>query len=250
MKASPLRALQGAVLAIGSPLGWLAIRMFDGADPLLELTWRGGVYLYMLVGTVTVFAAFGWYVGRQEEHHRETSLHDSVTGLYNARYFRRRLEEELAFAGRHARPLSLLMGDLDFFKRVNDVHGHAVGDEVLAGVGAAFMKLRRRGDTVARVGGEEFAVILPDTDLAEATHVAERLRKAVAALPFSVASTGRHFVVTMSLGAVAAPLGRGISATELFEAADAAMYRAKGAGRNCVSAAAADLHVPPMVASA
>ena len=240
MKLSLRRALQGAVLALGSPLGWLALRLAGGADAGPELTAHAGVYLYMLVGTVAAFAAFGAYVGLQEEREHETALHDALTGLYNARYFHRRLVEEQAFAVRHGRPLSLIIADLDLFKLVNDRYGHATGDRVLEAVGGAFMKIRRRGDTVARIGGEEFAVLLPETDLAEAMHAAERLRVAVAALSFSVDAASRHFSITMSFG-VATMAGAGeIPAERLFEQADAAMYRAKQAGRNAVVAATAE----------
>lgn len=229
-----MRALQGFVLSAVSPAGWLALQWFDGADPWLQLVWHPGVYVYMLVGTALAFSSFGWYVGRQEEQFREHSLHDSLTRLYNRRYFWHRLGDELGFAERHERPLSLLVGDLDLFKNVNDTYGHPVGDRVLSAVADAMMGLRRRGDTVARVGGEEFAVILPETDTAEAVRVAERLREAVAALSFEVHGAARPFTVTMSFGVVTSVPGRPMPADAVFRAADLAMYRAKQAGRDCV----------------
>ena len=236
MRRPPIRALQGLALSLGSPLGWLMLRWLDGANLWLELTWRPGVYLYLLIGTALVFGGFGWYVGRQEEWHRENSLHDALTNLYNTRYFWQRLDDERAFAVRHARPLALLIGDIDWFKRVNDSYGHIVGDQVLAGVAGALMQLRRRGDTVARVGGEEFAVILPETDLPEAVHVAERLREAVAALRFKPGGAAHApFSVTMSFGAVAVAPDEVRAAGALYDRADTAMYRAKRAGRNCVA---------------
>lgn len=234
MKKHWVRALQGLALSVLSPLGWLLLQWLGGADPWLQLVWRPGVYVYLLVGTALAFGSFGWYVGWQEEQFREHALHDPLTGLYNRRYFWRRLGDELAFAERHGRALSLLIGDLDFFKRVNDTYGHPVGDRVLAAVANALMALRRRGDTVARVGGEEFAVILPETDGAEARRVAERLRDAVAALSFEVHGAGQEFGITISFGAVTADPGTAMAADAVFKAADLAMYRAKQAGRNCV----------------
>ncbi len=235
MKKPLVRALQGLALSVGSPLGWLALQWFYGDNPWLELVWHPGVYLYMLVGTAFVFSSFGWYVGWQEEQFLENSLHDALTGLYNPRYFWRRLRDELAFATRHQHTLALLMGDIDLFKNVNDTYGHAAGDQVLSAIAGVLMKLRRRGDTVARVGGEEFAVILPETDLAEAAQVAERLREAVGELQFEFDRAGRKsFVVTISFGAAATSGQDSLSAEELFQRADAALYRAKQAGRNRV----------------
>jgi len=239
MKKSAVRRLQGLALAAGGPLGWLALQALGGADARHELLERPGVYLYMLFGTALAFAGFGWYAGASEESYREKSLHDALTGLYNSRYFWARLEDESAFASRHGRPLALLVGDLDLFKRVNDTRGHAAGDRVLATVAGALMGGRRRGDTVARVGGEEFAVILPETGLDEAVQVAERLRAAVAALRFEYGGPRvKDLTTTMSFGAAVSLPERPLTAGGLFERADAAMYRAKLAGRNRVVAAA------------
>jgi diguanylate cyclase (GGDEF)-like protein len=236
MKRPYVRALQGVALSVASPLGWLLLRWLDDANLWLELVWRPGIYVYLLFGTAAAFAGFGWYVGRQEERHRENSLHDVLTRLYNVRYFWSRLEDEHGFAVRHRRPLALLIGDIDWFKKVNDKWGHAAGDRVLAAVAGALMRLRRRGDTIARIGGEEFGVILPDTDLREATEVAERLREAVAALRFdSGFRSAAPYSVTMSFGAVALPLDEPQTMQTLYERADAAMYAAKRAGRNRVA---------------
>ena len=249
MRKPLVRALQGVALSAGSPLGWLIVRVLHGVDPWLELLSNAGVYVYMLLGTALAFAGFGGYVGVQEALRLEESLHDALTGLYNTRYFWRHLREELAFAARHQRPLALLIGDIDRFKRVNDTWGHAEGDRVLAAVAAALMERRRRGDTLARVGGEEFAVILPETDLAEAQQVAERLREGVAAL--RLGPQARTPAVTMSFGAVASAPERPLAAGTLYELADAAMYEAKEQGRDRVVAREAPrMAVPVPVAAA
>ena len=245
MRRPHIRALQGLVLSVGSPLGWLLLRWLDGANLFLELVWRPGIYIYLLFGTAAAFAGFGWYVGRQEERYRDFSLHDSLTGLYNTRYFRQRLEEEHGFALRHRRPLALLVGDLDWFKNINDQRGHVAGDRVLAAVAGALMRGRRRGDTIARIGGEEFGMILPETGLAEALQVAERLREAVAALRFDAGfRSGQPYGITISFGAVVLALEPPETVQSLYERADAAMYAAKRAGRNCI-ATGATAPVPP-----
>lgn len=244
-----VRALQGLALSAGSPLGWLLLRWLGGAHPWIELVWHPGVYLYMLLGTAAVFGAFGWYVGRQEALHRDNSLHDALTGLYNTRYFWQRFGDERAFAERHGRPLALLIGDIDLFKKVNDTWGHVAGDRVLAEVARALMDLRRRGDTVARIGGEEFGVILPETDLAEAVRVAERLREAVGALRFDAGFRGDPYGVTMSFGAAAMGADERLTPEALYDRADTAMYAAKRAGRNRVSTGAAGYPAAPLAAA-
>lgn len=235
MKKPMTRALQGIALSTGAPLGWLALQWLGGHDLGAELSQRPGVYAYMFLGSALAFVGFGWYAGAREEHYRETSLHDGLTGLYNSRYFWGRLEDECSFAQRHGRSLALLIGDLDFFKRVNDTWGHQAGDRVLAAVAAALMQSRRRGDTVARVGGEEFAVLLPETALAEVGPVAERLRAAVAALRFSFPEPPVHdFSITASFGAAVSTPEAPLAPGDLFQRADAAMYRAKQGGRDRV----------------
>jgi len=233
MKKPMTRALQGASLAAVAPLGWMALQWLGGHDLGTELSQRPGAYVYMFFVSALAFTGFGWYAGAREEYHRENSLHDALTGLYNSRYFWGRLEDECSFAQRHGRPLALLIGDLDFFKRVNDTWGHQAGDRVLASVAAALMQARRRGDTVARVGGEEFAIILPETALAEARPVAERLRMAVAALRFSFERPEVHdFSIAISFGVAVSLPEAPLPAAELFRRADAAMYRAKQGGRD------------------
>ena len=162
------------------------------------------------------------------------ALTDPLTGLANRRAFQEALEAEVARVGRHGRPASLLFLDLDHFKAVNDSHGHAVGDEVLAGFSRVLRRGCRKGDLAARFGGEEFSILLPTTGRFPASLVAERIRKATEALPL-----GRmHPVqVTVSIGVASTEeLPEPREAAELLRRADAALYRAKTEGRNRVVA--------------
>jgi diguanylate cyclase (GGDEF)-like protein/PAS domain S-box-containing protein len=158
---------------------------------------------------------------------------DPLTGLANHRSFHERLGAETARARRSGAPLSLVVIDLDHFKRVNDTFGHPVGDEVLREVADRLREGARREDVIARVGGEEFAWLLPEADLAAATEAAERLRTRIRERPF--AGAGRQ---TASLGVASLGVGEGPPA--LLARADSALYRAKDGGRDAVAVAAPD----------
>jgi diguanylate cyclase (GGDEF)-like protein/PAS domain S-box-containing protein len=155
---------------------------------------------------------------------------DALTGLANRGAFEERLIAELADAQRHGRPLGVLLADVDHFKAVNDTHGHQAGDAVLRAVGKMLAGGIRERDVAARFGGEEFAVVLPSTDLYGALEAAERLRAAIeVARPAGIA-------VTISVGVAAADDARPRAAHDLLAAADRALYRSKDEGRNRVSA--------------
>ena len=164
---------------------------------------------------------------------------DGLTALWNRSYFDQRLAAEFAEARRHARPLALVLCDIDHFKSVNDRFGHPFGDEVLA-LFASILSGGRASDIPCRYGGEEFGVILPATGTAEAVEVAERFRRA-----FEEHAWRRHpeLVLTASFGvAEMAAAGRPMSVADLVAAADAALYHAKLNGRNRVEAAFAPNH--------
>jgi diguanylate cyclase (GGDEF)-like protein len=154
---------------------------------------------------------------------------DSMTGLFNRRHFLSVAEAEWSRFQRYQRPLAMLAIDIDHFKSVNDRYGHAVGDEAIVAVANACQQGRRASDVVGRFGGEEFVMLLPETDLAQAMVVAERLREAVAAHVLHVHKV--QFKLTISVGVAQAILSMsGIDV--LLRAADQALYQAKAEGRN------------------
>jgi diguanylate cyclase (GGDEF)-like protein len=154
---------------------------------------------------------------------------DGLTGLFNHRHFQERLAHEFDRLGRFAEPVSLLLIDIDFFKKINDTYGHPVGDSVLRRVADIIRKTIRTVDIPARYGGEEFAVILAGTDAGGAVKMAERLRKSVSDTKFS--SGGNTFSITISIGI--STYSKDVKGKEaLIERADKALYDAKGSGRN------------------
>ncbi|MGE4529266.1 MAG: GGDEF domain-containing protein, partial [Rhodospirillaceae bacterium] len=167
----------------------------------------------------------------------EMATYDMLTGLLNWGAFHSALERELERARRYRHPLSLIFFDIDFFKRVNDTHGHPVGDEVLREIGRICPRMFRRTDISARYGGEEFAVILPETREPHAEELANRLRLAIAETP--IATSAGPIALTVSAGVLTwDPAQRDASKTELIAKVDAALYASKAAGRNRVTAVA------------
>jgi diguanylate cyclase (GGDEF)-like protein len=168
---------------------------------------------------------------RNAEQLERLATIDSMTGLFNRRHFLNQADAEWSRFQRYHRPLSMLMVDIDHFKEVNDRYGHAVGDEAIIAVAQACTGGKRQSDIVGRLGGEEFAVLLPETDLAQAAIVADRLRSSIAANVLVAHKV--HFKVTVSIGIAAASVSMsGIDV--LMRAADQALYQAKAQGRNCV----------------
>lgn len=162
---------------------------------------------------------------------------DGLTGIANRRYLDQFLVQQCEIARRYRAPLSLLIIDLDHFKRINDTFGHQAGDAVLRAVAGRVAETVRTADLVARYGGEEFAVVLPATSAAGALDSAERIRLAIAAAPTGV-SNGENIAVTVSVGVAAFHPGDEAGVEGLLRAADQALYAAKALGRNTVQAAA------------
>jgi len=164
------------------------------------------------------------------EEAQRLSITDGLTGLWNYRYFTMTIGKEIERSARFGRPLALLMLDLDRFKVVNDTYGHQRGDAVLVELAARVRGQVRDVDTVARYGGEEIVVILPETDVEGAVQAAERICDAVRRRPFGDMSEG-EVEVTVSIGAAVFPTHGG-SSTTLLRRADEALYEAKDAGRD------------------
>jgi diguanylate cyclase (GGDEF)-like protein/putative nucleotidyltransferase with HDIG domain len=176
---------------------------------------------------------------------QEEARVDPKTDLYNARHFAEALNEELARASRFGRPLSVVLGDLDLLRNINSTYGHLAGDDVLHGIADVIRAHTRDYDVAARLGGEEFAILLPETRRSEALELAERIREAVANTPFWAPSVDEHVTATLSVGVATFP-GDGITTIELVHAADLAAYRAKLQGRNRVVGASKDAVFVPV----
>ena len=161
---------------------------------------------------------------------------DTLTGLSNRSYFQNELRKFISIGSRYNRPFSLMMLDVDFFKRINDTYGHDVGDNVLKTVAQALMSHVRSHDVAARFGGEEFVILLPETPLNGAVAVAERIRMTVESCDFEPMGCNHH--VTISIGISEFP-SSGAEMDDLIKRADEALYRAKAEGRNRVCIAEA-----------
>jgi diguanylate cyclase (GGDEF)-like protein len=155
---------------------------------------------------------------------------DALTGLFNRRELNSRLHAEWGRFKRHGHPLSMIMFDIDFFKRVNDDHGHECGDRVLQMLGELVRRQQRRQDIACRFGGEEFVVLLPETGLDAAFTVAESLRSRVAKHPFRCGRS--RLAVRISLGVAGAAEHAPANEDDFVKVADLGLYRAKGEGRN------------------
>jgi two-component system cell cycle response regulator len=170
---------------------------------------------------------------RLYEDAKRMAITDGLTRIYNHRFFQELLEKEFKRAGRYKTVFSLIMLDIDFFKGVNDTYGHLLGDEILKEMANLFKGCIRTMDILARYGGEEFAILLPETDIESAVQTAERIRQAVEGHQFA-ASQGNPINLTVSQGVTAYPSPGVEKRSDIVAMADAALYEAKEAGRNCV----------------
>ena len=209
----------------------------DGAR-VTEAVLRDGMRFQLGAHTTVKFVHSDDLEAEYQRRLSQGALHEPLTGLYNRRHFADRLQGELAASLRHGRPLSLLLLDVDHFKRVNDAHGPLAGDEVLKMIAHVLTGAVRKEDVVARYGGEEFAILARETGLTGARALGERIRRAVERS--RCAWEVGELAVTVSVGVtVAAGLAQfepGRTAQQLVEAADRALHRAKQGGRNAVVA--------------
>ncbi|HZZ35652.1 MAG TPA: diguanylate cyclase, partial [Caulobacteraceae bacterium] len=178
------------------------------------------------------------YLRSNLDHSLELAVTDQLTGLHNRRYMTGQLDALMRRACAGGEPVSLLMIDIDHFKRVNDSFGHDVGDEVLSEFAIRLASNVRAIDLPVRHGGEEFVVVMPDTEMEDARRIAERIRLHVAGAPFRVMRGEELLSVTISIG-VASSAGADDGPAALLKRADEAMYEAKASGRNRVVARAA-----------
>jgi two-component system, cell cycle response regulator len=168
----------------------------------------------------------------------EMAITDQLTGLHNRRYMSRHLDNLVASAGKNHKPLAFVIMDIDYFKSVNDTYGHDIGDEVLKEFASRIAANVRGIDLACRYGGEEFVVVMPDTDVAFAYSVSERLRHSIETTPFRISRAPHALNLTISIG-IAGLEGADDSAEALLHRADQALYRAKKTGRNRVVSHAA-----------
>jgi len=168
----------------------------------------------------------------------ELAITDGLTGLFNRRYMETHLETLVEQAAVRGKPLAVLVVDIDYFKAINDGHGHDAGDDALREFAIRLRKAIRNIDLACRYGGEEFVIVMPETDMAVATTVAERLRRRIAGEPFVVQQGTRKLDVTISIG-IATLCDTADDAAAILKRADQALYRAKRDGRNRVVPAAA-----------
>ena len=226
----------GAGLSLGAPTGLLLIRELHAPRPVgAELLSDSLTYVYLLVGTAIVLTAFGYIVGLQADRLAALSQTDSLTGLANRRALSSLLEKELQRSVRYGTPASLLLIDVDGLKQVNDNEGHSAGDRVIQNVADAITEGLRETDFGARWGGDEFAIVAPNTTAEAALRSAERL---VARVSRKVGN-GRPYPATVSVGIATydPACANDCDLDGLVRAADEALYRAKGGGRNRVQAA-------------
>jgi len=199
----------------------------------LQLGILATVLLTLGIEALTIFRPMIRRIAAYTSEILRLATTDPLTELANRRSFQARFEEERDRALRYGRPLSLLMIDIDRFKEINDAHGHDAGDASLRSMAESFRQVLRKTDFAARLGGEEFVILMPETDLSNAAKFAERLRETVAGL--SIAFRKQQLNFTVSIGATLVG-GEGNSMTKALQDADRLMYRAKQNGRNCIVA--------------
>jgi len=232
-------ALAGGLLSAGAPVGLLGVRLARSQPGLRSKPFRRALreladdrasYMYVGTSTAVAFALFGYILGRQADRLAMLSETDVLTGLANARGLFERLEAELARSRRYHEPLALLLVDLDGLKRINDRHGHHAGDEAIRSLAAVIRFQLRESDVGARWGGDEFAVLAPNTSEHDAVALAERIRSSI-----SEQNAGSPLSGSVGVAAITpAEDGEFVDSAALMRAADAALYEAKRRGRNRV----------------
>ncbi len=226
MLARNVSLRESQVLSPGNLLTDLALACVGGAIAFL---WELGPWLVVLgvAPLILIHRALSIPALREE------AQVDAKTGLYNAKYFANALNDELRRARRFGRPLAVIMADLDGLRYINNTHGHLAGDAVLAAVGRIIREQVREYDVASRFGGEEFALLMPETTTHEGYVVAERIRKAVESAPIQIPTRVDPIYVTITAGVASYP-DDGYEPQQLLHAADVALYQGKASGKNRV----------------
>jgi len=193
------------------------------------------IVYFTVVGAVLggIHGSYVHIISSLHEKIRIQAITDELTGLYNRRFFMSRLEQQLSRAREYNQPLSLLMIDIDFFKRFNDAYGHPAGDELLQHIGKLFQGVTRESDFAARYGGEEFVLMMPEVSGEEVLRIARQISVAISESPFQHQDPQHPKEITISAGVAEYP-SDAQSMEELIRKADQALYTAKEEGRNRV----------------
>jgi len=210
----------------------------DQSEEIDEAAMEAGAMDYLVKGELTPrilehSIRYARKLGETLAKLQELATRDALTGLFNRREFQRMLQEECLRSLRFKHPFALTLLDIDHFKKINDTHGHQIGDEVLKHVASLLAGQLRSVDRVARYGGEEFAVLMVETNQRQAIEGIARIKALLAETPCVVASSGLTLPVTFSAGVAELPRD-GETGDALIAQADAALYAAKNAGRDCV----------------
>lgn len=230
--------LLAVVLRLARGHSWRETRLFEigyfFTDAALACTGIIAAYLWQMSEWLIPLALaplFLIYRALNTANLQEQASTDPKTGLYNTRHFNQAMREEMRRAERFGRPLSIIMADMDLLRNINNSFGHLAGDLALKGTADIIHANMREYDVASRFGGEEFAIMLPETDAEQALAVAERIRKQVEVTCFSVSTSVKPIEVTISLGVASYP-AHGMDANEVIHQADLAVYYAKLCGRN------------------
>ena len=237
--SAALRSVTAALWTLMGVLLWRAQDAWRHPADYTDLSQRvfapPGHGLSMLVLMLAILAVcFGYVLAAQERAQHQLHIQatrDPLTGCRNRRRLDQIMHNELSRLRRGGAPLSFMLIDLDDFKRLNDQHGHALGDAALVHVARLLRQRLRTTDKLARMGGEEFGVVLPSTDSEGAAQVADQLRRALHRAPLTLPD-GQQLIVTASIGVVTVPSQSKAKALAVYEAADQAMYEAKRAGKD------------------
>jgi len=227
------RIVQFFLFGVAVDLLLIMTELAAGISPLEDILRHPWLYGYVFLVTVTAFSIFGAMVGSREDQLEKLALRDHLTGLFNSRYLWARMDEQWATGKRDNSECSLILFDLDFFKRVNDKYGHPVGDELLQHIGKILQSAGRRSDVVARIGGEEFVFFLPNTSATAAAVIAERIRDTISRETLTT-DRKQQITITISAGVASTSDYHCTMPRTLYAQADKALYLAKGQGRNRV----------------